>query len=236
MNRAWPIARKELDIYFFSPIAYIILFAFTLISGYYFYIFIFETKDAVQIIPLLCNLLVFITMFMTPFLTMRLVAEERRSGTLEILATSPVTEMDIILGKFIGVLLFFLILTGLIIVDSLILLLFGKPDIGMILSNYLGLILAGGAFLSLGLLASTLGRNQIVSAMLAFLLVLFFWLIGWIGGYLGGFLKTLFQYLSITDHFGNFNKGLLDSTDLVFFLSFIFFNLFLSARIIRTRR
>lgn len=236
MRRAWAIARKELEIFFISPIAYVILFAFGLISGYYFFIFVFDVKDAVQIIPLLCRLLVFITLFMAPFLTMRLISEERRSGTLEILFTSPVTEGEIILGKFIGSMVFYVILTGLVLFDSIVLVVFGRPDIGVILSNYLGLLLVGGCFISVGLLASAMARNQIVAAMLAFLFLLFLGLVGWIGAGMSGIMKSVFAYFSIMDHFGNLNMGIIDSTDIVYFLSFTALNLVLSARILGGRR
>jgi len=232
MRKVWWIAKKELDLYFFSPIAYIMLFVLSLISGYYFYIFVFQVKDAVVIMPYLFSLLASIFLFISPFYTMRLISEEKKTGTIEVLLTSPISEGEIVVGKFLGSFLFFSLLLSVTFLYLLVLMIWGSPDSGVILANYIGFFLLGATFISLGLVASSLTKNQIIAAILTFLFLLLFWLIGWIGSFFQGGLKIFFNYFSLIEHFTNFNRGIIDSTDLIFFLSVVIFNLFLTSKIL----
>lgn len=232
MNKIWWVAKKELDLYFLSPIAYIVLFVLALISGYYFYIFVFQVKDAVVIMPYLFSVLASIFLFISPFYTMRLISEEKKTGTIELLMTSPISEGEIVVGKFLGSFLFFSLLLSVTFLYLLVLVIWGHPDFGVILANYIGFFLLGATFISLGLVASSLTKNQIIAAILTFLFLLLFWLIGWIGSSFSSGLKGFFSYFSLIDHFANFNRGIIDSSDLIFFLSLITFNLFLTSRIL----
>ncbi len=230
------IARKELEIFFMSPIASIILFTFSLVMGIYFFMAIYDGRDASVVAPFIGNIATFMLMFITPFYTMRLIAEEKRSGTIEILFSAPITDTEIILGKFAGSFIFFLIMLAVPIFHYLLLMFFGKPDIGIIFTNLIGLILMGAAFISIGLLCSTLTKNQIVSAMLSFAILLFLWLVEWVSGLSSGLGRTILGYISLLGHFSNLSKGILDSTDIIFFLTFVIFNLFLASRILADRR
>jgi ABC-2 type transport system permease protein len=229
------LALKELHLYFFSPVAYVILFAFSLILGYYFFIFTYDLKDAVSILPYLFNVFSILLLFSTPFMTMRLIAEEKRSGTMEILASLPFTPAELAVGKYAGAVLFYLVLLVIPFLHTLLLFVFGRPDPGVVLANWVGLLLNGAAFMSFGLLASTFSRNQIVSAMVCFLLLLFFWMFGWVGQAVGGTAGQVIAWLSLTSHFDGFNKGIMDLGDAVYFLSVISFNLTVSAKILAGR-
>jgi ABC-2 type transport system permease protein len=234
MRNIWAIARRELYAYFVSPIAYVIGGLFLLISGFLFSLILNFSSEATMR-PLFGNLSV-IFLFAVPFLTMRLLAEEARSGTLELLLTAPVRDSELVLGKFLGALLLVLAILACTAIYPAILLLAGNPDRGPILAGYLGIVLQAAAFLAIGLFASSLTQNQIIAAMLTFVILLLLWLSDALGNYTGGRIGDLFRFLSITRHLDEFPRGIVDTRHIVYFLSVIAAALFLTVQSVQSRR
>jgi len=253
MKNIWVVAQKELRTYFTSPIAYVIITVFLLLVGFFYYnILLWFNAQAMQMAqnqyysqqininqmvyqPLFNNISI-ILLLMLPLLTMRLFSEEKKIGTEELLYTSPISVNQIILGKFLAsllVLLAMLALTGLL---SLFSFLYGNPEVAPILNGYLGLALMGAAFLAIGIFFSSLTENQIVSAILTFGALLLFWIINWASSSAIGFWKDVLNYVSFFQHFENMSQGILDTTDIVYYLSFSFFGLFLTHSVIQSRR
>jgi len=177
-----------------------------------------------------------VLLFVLPMITMRTYAEEKRSGTIELLLTSPLTDMQIIVGKFVGALLLYASMLGVTLLYVAVLFVFGNPEWKPIATAYLGLILLGGCFISVGMLISSFTGNQIVAGMLTFGVFLLLWVIDWIGTFLGPTGETIVTYLSITRHFEDFAKGVIDTTHLIYYVSFITFGLFLTAKSVDSER
>lgn len=253
MGNTLAIAQKELRSYFASPIAWVILGLFALLFGYFFYAFlVLFVRQSMQmgqmgmgsqtvnvnlymIRPLLQNATVII-LFVLPLITMRTYSEEKRSGTIELLLTSPVTDFQIITGKFLGA---FALYAAMLVVTALyvaLLFRYGDPEWRPIVSGYLGLLLLGGCFISVGLLVSSMTRNQIVAGMATFGVFLMLWVIGWVGDFSGPTTRTIVSYLSITEHFDDFSKGVIDTKHVIYYLSFITFGLFLTAKAVDSER
>jgi len=232
----WSIAKKEIKLFFVSFVAYIVLFFFLFIAGYYFFKFTYEIRDAGLIMPNFLNVLAFISFICTPFLTMRVFSEEKRSGTIELLITSPLKEIEIVLGKFFGTLLFYLIYVGFTFYYLLLLVFFGRPDFGPILTGYLGFILLESAFISVGILISATTKNQIVSGIVTLIVLLILWIIGWISADMSGSLRSFLGYLSFVQHFEDFTKGIIDTKHIIFYLSVIGINLFWTIRLLENRK
>jgi ABC-2 type transport system permease protein len=253
MKGVWAVIRKELTVYFSTPIFYILGFFFLLLGGYFFYsntvyysLLSFQGGQNPQVAAVLnphqmvfrplFGTLAIVFLMMVPLLTMRLLAEEKRSGTAELLFTYPLTDWAVILGKFWAALLIYAVLLLITLIYAAAFAAFASLDWGPILSSYLGLLLLGGACLSLGLFASSLTENQIIAAMAAFALLLLFWLIGWQQELGASGLGRVFAALSMLEHFENFIRGVIDTRDLVYYASFIFFFLFLTKRQLESRR
>jgi ABC-2 type transport system permease protein len=184
--------------------------------------------------PLLMNASVII-LFVLPMITMRTYAEEKRSGTIELLLTSPLTDLQIIIGKFLGAMALYAAILAVTLVHMAVLFAYGNPEWRPIATGYLGLLLMGGWFISVGLLISSLTRNQIVAGMITFAVFLLLWVINWIGAFFPT-AEAVLTYLSITDHLDDFTKGVIDTKHLVYYLSFIAFGLFLTVRSVETER
>lgn len=246
MSNALTICRKELNSYFRSPIAYGVMAFFALISGYFFYVaVVFFVQASIQssmqggaqpmnvnemvIRPLFSNISV-IGLFIIPMITMRLFAEEKRSGTFELLATSPVKDWEIIAGKWLAALLLYAAILAISALSVVMLFAFGKPDWRPILVGYLGLLLQGGCLLAIGTFISTCTRNQIVAGVATFSVCLLLWVLDWMSSFQDSALYKGIAYLSVLQHFDSFSKGVLDSRDLIYYLSAIFIGLFLTAR------
>ncbi len=250
MRNIWTIARKEVNSYFRSPIAYIVLAVFAVIFGFFFYsvlsLFVAQSLTQAQyaqmygrtlhlnvnemvVRPLLMNMSV-VCLFLVPMITMRLFAEEKKVGTIELLMTSPVTDLQIILGKFLGALLLYASLMGLTLLYILILFRYGQPDWKPLVAGYLGQLLLGACFLSMGMLFSTFTRNQLVAGSLTFAFFLILWVIDWVSDYSGSRWGQIANYLSLTTHIENFSKGVIDLKDTVYYLTVIGLGLFLTAR------
>src|SRR5208283_3271075 len=246
------ICFKEFKGYFVSPIGYAVMALFALIFGFGFFT---ATRDMVQLSfraaamgqqqPMSVNdqvirpLLGFagtIALFLIPMITMRLIAEEKRNGTIELLLTSPVKDIEIILGKWLGAVLLYMCVLGMSVLDLAMLFLWGKPDLKPVLVAYLGLLLQGGCLLAIGILISTMTKNQIVAGGVTFFVCLLLWLLSWFTAFDAGPFAQVINYLSIVTHMENFSKGVIDSKDIVFYLSFIFFSLFLTQRSMESLR
>jgi ABC-2 type transport system permease protein len=253
MTNIWTIAKKELRTYFTSPIAYVVITVFLVLVGFFFYSLLWWfNSQALQMSqnqyyasqininqmvyqPLFNNISI-ILLLMIPLLTMRLFAEEKKIGTEELLYTSPVSVWQIILGKFTASLLVLLAMLGLTALLSIFTFLFGNPEVAPILNGYLGLFLMGASFIAIGIFFSSLTENQIVAAILTFGALLLFWIINWASSSAAGVWKDVFNYLSFFQHFDNMTQGILDTTDLVYYLSFSAFGLFLTHSVIQSRR
>lgn len=250
MRNVVAITQKELKSYFASPIAYFVIGLFALLYGYFFAVMLqwFVRNSMGQmggpqsmninqdmLRPVLQNVTVLL-LFILPAITMRTFSEERRSGTIELLLTSPLTDLQIILGKFFGALSLYGMMLAVTLVHMGVLFLYGNPEWKPILTSYLGLVLLGGSFLSVGLFISTLTMNQIVSYILTFSVFLLLWVISWIGSISTGRLTDVTTYLSIIEHFDDFSKGVIDTTHIIYYLSLIAFGLFLTSKSVDTER
>jgi ABC-2 type transport system permease protein len=253
MKNFLAIYKKELRTYFKSPIAYVVLAIFLVLAGFFFYnnfaAFNYYSMQAMQsrygapnlnitewvLRPLFGNISITL-IFLVPLLTMRLFSEEKKSGTIEMLFTYPIRDSEAILGKYASSLTVFclmIVLTGLY---PLLMWMFGTVEGGPLLSGYLGLLFLGAAFLSVGVFASSLTENQIVAAVITFGTLLFFWIIGWSSIFAGSKIADLLNYLSIIEHFDSFSKGIIDTKDIVYYLSFSFFALFLTVRTLESKK
>jgi ABC-2 type transport system permease protein len=189
-----------------------------------------------QIIGPLLNFGSTITLFLVPMITMRLFAEEKKTGTIELLLTSPVTENQIILGKWLGALLLYLCILAMSMLNVALLFAWGRPDIKPVLVAYLGLLLQGGCLLAIGGFISTLTRNQIVAGGVTFFVCLLLWLLNWATSFDTTGWASVVNYISIVTHFDNFSKGVIETKDIVFYLSMIFFALFITSRSMESLR
>src|SRR6185295_1378058 len=232
MRNVLAIAGKELKSYFSSPIAYIVIGLFALFYGYfyavYLQVFLRDSMSMGQmgmnqqamnvnqqmLRPVLQNVTVLL-LFVLPAITMRSYADERRSGTIELLLTSPVSDVQIVLGKFLGALALYAVMISVTLVHNGVLFLYGRPEWKPILTSFFGLMLIGGSFLSVGLFISTLTTNQIVAYIATFSTFLLLWVIPWIGSFSSGWFTDLTSYVSIIEHFDDFTKGVIDTTHVV---------------------
>jgi len=240
MKTIYTIFKKELKSYFASPIAYIVLFVFLLLSGIFFFLYVenfaqSQLDPRFQFIGEALNLnqhiiepyfgtISVIMLLIIPIITMRLIAEERKSFTAELLFTSPIRVSYILIGKYIASLFLFFIMLVLSVGFVLVTVLYGNPDIGPLLSGYLGLFLLGASSIAVGIFASSLTENQIVAAIVSFGILLVFWIVG----ATSDAENSILGYLSIINHYEDFTKGIIDIKDVVYYLSFTFFGLFLS--------
>ncbi len=222
MKNIIAVCTKELYTYFVSPIAYFVCFVFTAISGFLFSILLISAARAqgsgIYVMNTLFGNMAVILLFFTPVLTMKLFAEERKSGTIELLLTSPITDGQVVLGKFLASWVLLLIMVTLTGFFPFLAQRFGPMDIGTLLSGYLGVLLIGSAFLSLGLLMSSMSKNQLVAALMSFGLLITLWVIGALStraGTLGKFLS----YLSFPEHYYDFARGVIVLKDVIYYVS-----------------
>jgi len=185
--------------------------------------------------PLFLNASVLL-LFVLPMITMRTYSEEKRSGTIELLLTAPLTDFQIIMGKFLGAMALYAAMLAVTLVHLGVLFAFGTPEWIPIATGYLGLLLMGGCFISVGLLISSFTRNQIVAVMATFAVFLLLWVINWAGPLTGPRTSAVLDYLSITSHLDDFTRGVVDTKHVVYYVSFIAFGLFLTARSVDTER
>ena len=251
--KIWAIFKKEMRLYFTSPVAWVVFTIFLLIAGYFFYsIFAFFTLASMQsamnpqmgrdlnvtdsvMRPLFSNISVILLLLM-PLVTMRLFAEERRSGTIELLLTYPVRDGAVLAGKYLAALGLYAIMIALTLLYPGIVVYFARLEWGPIFTGYLGLLLMGATFIAVGVFASSLTENQIVAAITTFGALLIFWILGWSADYAGGTAGKVLQFLSILEHNDSFSKGVLDTKDVLYYLNFTVLALFLTLRSLEARR
>src|SRR6266700_4561330 len=252
MRNIWIICRKELRSYFVSPIAYLLLTMFAVIFGFFFWnslgYFVIRTMEAQMsgqtfpvnlneyiIRPLLSNVSV-IGLFLIPMITMRLFAEEKRTGTIEWLATSPVRDSEVIIGKWLAAVVMYIGMMALTALNFLFLFKFGNPDWKPLAVGYLGLLLQAAALMALGTFISTLTKNQIIAGGATFGVCLLLWVLEWVSGYESATWAQVLSYMSVITHFESFAKGVVDSKDAVFYVTLTFLGLFLTARSLESLR
>lgn len=255
MRNILTIAAKDVRSLFVSPVAYVVLTGFLLLGGWFFfnllyrfnYLFSlysnlqgFQTMQGLNLnefvmSPLLHNLTI-ILIIMVPIITMRSFAEEKRIGTYELLMTSPVTVTELVLGKFLGCLFFLFLMILAAGIYPAILLFYGNPEIPALAMGYVGLFLIGTVFVSVGILTSSLTENQIVAAVICFVTLLLLYAMSWPAGSTSTFVGDLLKYLSVVEHFSVIVNGLVDTRDLVYFLSLIVLCLFLTHRTVESSR
>ena len=252
MRNTLAMADKELRSYFASPIAYILIGFFSLLFGWFFYVYLMAFNQQSQqmmqfgqggganinqmmIRGLFQNTAVII-LFVMPMITMRTYSEEKRSGTIELLLTSPLTDLEIIVGKFLGALALYAAMLLVTMLYMVMLFKISNPEWRPIAAGYLGLLLMGGCFLSTGLFISSLTKNQIVAGFLTFVTFLMLWIINWIGESSGPMTRDIVAYLSIVEHFDDFARGIIDTKHVIYYLSFITFGLFLTAKSVDSER
>lgn len=252
MRNVWIIFRKEMGSYFTSPIAYLLLTMFALIFGFFFWnavgYFVFigiESQMRGQpvpmnvneqvIRPLLSNISV-VGLFFIPMITMRLFAEEKRTGTIELLATSPIRDVEVIIGKWLAAVGLYAVMLAFTAVNFAFLFKYGNPDWKPLAIGYLGLLLQAGALLAIGTFISTLTKNQIIAGAAAFGVCLLLWILQWVSGYETATWAQVMAYMSVITHFDSFGKGVLDSKDAIYYLTLIFLGLFLTTRSMESLR
>ena len=252
MRNIWIICQKELRSYFVSPVAYILFIMFALIFGWFFWnmvgAFIYYSMEAQlrgemfpmnindSIIRQLLGNMNVVNLFFIPLITMRLFAEEKRNGTIELLATSPIRDGEVILGKWLAAVLLYaamLLVTGL---NFAFIFKYGNPDWKPMAVGYLGVLLQAAALLALGTFISTLTKNQIIAGAVTFGVCLLIFVLGWVGGYQSSTWAQVMSYISTTTHMESFVKGVIDSKDVIYYVSAIFLGLFLTARSLESLR
>ena len=230
MHAIWIIAKRELASFFDSLIAYIMLVLFLGFSGFFTWLLgsdIFYTGQAS--LESFFNVAYWTLFFFIPALTMRLLAEEKKSGTIELLLTKAVTDRQIVVGKFLSSLLLVIIALAFTIPYSITVAAIGDLDIGQVICGYLGLVLMSAMYTSIGLYASSTTTNQIVAFLGAMFTGLFFHIIfGMLAQQFSGWAGQVFEYLNLNSHFESMSRGVLDSRDLIYFLSLTFVGIFLS--------
>jgi ABC-2 type transport system permease protein len=252
MRNIWIVFRKELRSYFVSPIAYLLLTMFAVIFGFFFWnalgFFVVRGMEMqmsgrsfpmnineMVIRPLLSNASV-LGLFFIPMITMRLFAEEKRNGTIELLATSPIRDYEIILGKWlaaVGLYACMLLFTAL---NFAFLFRYGNPDWKPLAIGYLGLLLQAGGLLAIGTFISTLTKNQIIAGAATFGVCLLLWVLSWVSGYETATWATVLSYMSVITHFDSFAKGVINSKDAVFYVTVIVIGLFFTTRSLESLR
>ncbi len=255
MRNALTIAGKELRGYFVSPIAYVVLTGFLLLGGWFFFNLLSRFNLLISmysamrnpeaqmrlnlnefvIAPLLHNLSV-VLVILVPVITMRSFAEEKRAGTYELLMTSPLSVGEIVAGKFLGAVGFLIVMLGLTGLYPLMLLGFGNPEVGVIASGFLGLFLLSVAFVTIGLLTSSLTENQIIAAVSCLVSLLLLYVISWPAETAGATMAAVLKYVSLTEHFSEMVRGVIDTKDIVYFVSVIALALYLTHRSVESIR
>ena len=253
MRGIFTVYRKELYRLFASPIFYVVAFIFLALVGYFFYAsvayyslvsfqagrdpFLAQQLNLTDMVlePFFGSISI-VLLLMVPLITMRLFAEEKKTGTAELLFTYPISDRGAVMGKFAAAISVILLLLVGTFPSMLVLEVLASPSWPTIIGGYLGLLLMCSAFVSIGLLASSLTENQIIAAVIAFGVLLLLWIIGWAESLVGPTLGSVLKYISLLTHFDNFAKGILDSRDVLFYLLFIILFLFSTLRILESRQ
>jgi len=255
MRNIVTLAGREIRSYFSSPVAYVLIAVYLALAGYFFFALLSAFSTTLQIysmmrnpellarfnlnqmviVPLLANLSVLL-IFIVPAITMRMFPEEKRAGTYELLLTSPLRVSEIVLGKFLGGLVLVLLMVLLSGIFGVLLCVYGKPEVPMMLAGYLGLALMATVFLAIGTLVASFTDNVVIAYVGALFALLVLYTVGWLGDTMQGGGAELIKYLSITDHFQELTKGVIDTRDLVYFATLLVLSLFLTQRSVESVR
>jgi ABC-2 type transport system permease protein len=250
------IFNRELRAYFNSSIAYVVITMFLIITGYFFYnlvatfsVISFQAQanpmmarqynllniNETVVRPLFGNISI-VMLLMTPLLTMRLLAEERKAGTMELLLTYPVRDIEVVTGKFLACFTVFLAMIFSTFIYPVLLVFLGEPELMPIVTGYIGLILLGAAFISLGLFTSSLTENQIIAASMSFGILFVFWLMSYSVNLVSPGLGQIISYIAITEHLESLAKGVVDTEDIIYYLLFVALFLFFTLRSLESKR
>ena len=228
------IMKKELRSYFVSPVAYIVMVVFLLITGFPFFMTFFlngqaELRMFFQLLPLTLAILI-------PAVTMRLFAEEKNTGSFEMLLTLPVSVRDVVAGKILAASVFSAVMISPTLIYGVSILFVGSPDLGPMIGGYLGAVLLAASYSAIGVFASSLTKNQIVAFIIAFAICIFLWVIDVFLPLLPVGIVNLFEYISVNSHFASISKGVIDSRDLIYFASVIALSAMGTVKSIEERR
>ncbi len=227
------IMRKEIKSYFYAPVAYILIGLFILLSSVFFtYNLFMQDPNFHENLETMKFLLIFVV----PILTMRIIAEDRKNKTEVLLITSPQSLMSIVLGKFLAAYVVFLVMTAITFIYPIIMVFFGGRVTAQLVGAYIGFILLGAAFISIGVFASSLTENQMIAAIVSFVILLIIWLIEPLGYMFGGILSMILNWISLTSRYGDFAQGLLKVSSIVYYISFAAVFVFLTVRVMEKRR
>ncbi len=250
------IFKKEINSYFGSLIAYVTIVMFLVITGYFFYTLLatfsvvsFQAQtnpmlsrqyqllnlNETVVRPLFGNISI-VMLLMTPLITMRLFSEEKKTGTIELLLTCPVRDIEVVIGKFLACFVVMVVMILLTATFPILLMIVGEPEVMPIITGYFGLLLLGAAFMSLGIFTSSLTENQIVSASISFGILFCFWLMSYSASFVSAGLGEIITYLSISEHITSLAKGVVDTEDIIYYLCFTLFFLFLTLRSLESKR
>ncbi len=234
LQNVLPVFRREIRSYFNSPVAYVVMIVFLSIIGWFFSSNLFLQNLATM--RVVFELVPLVFLFFVPAITMRLLAEERKAGTLELLITKPVSDVEIVLGKFLAgwALVAATLLPTIIFLVSLMIL--GSPDVGPIIAGYAGLLLMGGVYVAIGLFASSLTENQIVAFIVGFLIIFVLYMLDKVLIYIPSAFASTFEFLAIDTHFSNIARGVVDSRDVIYFVSLLGFSLLLATVSLERRK
>ncbi len=234
LQNVLPVFRREIRSYFNSPVAYVVMIVFLSIIGWFFSSNLFLQNLATM--RVVFELVPLVFLFFVPAITMRLLAEERKAGTLELLITKPVSDVEIVLGKFLAgwALVAATLLPTIIFLVSLMIL--GSPDLGPIIAGYAGLLLMGGVYVAIGLFASSLTENQIVAFIVGFLIIFVLYMLDKVLIYIPSAFASTFEFLAIDTHFSNIARGVVDSRDVIYFVSLLGFSLLLATVSLERRK
>lgn len=253
MKNIITITSKELKSYFISPIAYVITTVFLILIGYMFFSRVsayslecfklmnyskaVEAKNVnIEVFMRNFQTMTTIIMFMIPIITMRVFAEEKKNKTMELLMTSPVSVSEIVIGKFLASFIMFIVMCSLTIYMPLFVSVYSNLDWGPIFTGYLGILLIGGVFISIGIFTSALTENQVVAALISFGIILIFFAIEWLASFSEGITAYVLRYLSLISHLLNFLRGSIVSQNVIYYLSFTALMLFMTFRVIESKR
>lgn len=234
MNQILILAKKEFRSYFDSPVAYVVITLFLIIAGWQFStsLFLNNTADLRSFF----SITKFILLFFIPAVSMRLFSEEKRGGTIEILMTLPVNDWQLVIGKYLAAYVLILITLLLSCIHYVSIALMGNPDFGAAMGGYIGLALVVGIYLAIGIFTSSLTQNQIVAFIMAFVIIFFFFIIDKFVIFMPGFLANILEFISIDFHYNDIARGVIDTRNLIYYFSMIFLFLFLTVRVLESRK
>ncbi|MEK9135489.1 MAG: ABC transporter permease [Bacteroidota bacterium] len=234
LSNILPIYKRELRSYFNSPIAYVVIVVFLVILGWFFTSNLFLMNIATM--RVVFELVPLIFLFFVPAVTMRLLAEEKKSGTLELLTTKPVRDIEIVVAKFLAAWTLLAAALAPTLIYLVTIMALGRIDIGPVVTGYLGLLLMGGVYIAIGILASSMTENQIVAFILSFLMVFVLFILDKVLIYVPEAFASTLEFLAIDYHFSNIARGVIDSRNIIYFGSLLGFSLFLATVSLERRK